>query len=90
VAQGTVAEAVDLAGRFGVRPRRIIREAESRADAIVALAHEVDADLVVLSAELQAVAGEPHLGTLVEEVVAEANSRFTLAVVAVPPRWPAS
>ena len=89
VAQGIVAEAVDLAGSFGVRPRRIIRETDSRADAIVDLAGEVNADLVVLSAELQAVAGEPFLGALVEEVVAEAAGRFTVAVVAVPPRWPA-
>jgi nucleotide-binding universal stress UspA family protein len=89
VAQGVVAEAVDVAGRFGVRPHRIIRETDSRADAIVDLAAEVGADLVVLSAELQAVAGEPFLGALVEEVVAEAAGRFTVAVIAVPPRWPA-
>ena len=90
LAQGIVAEAVDVARRFGVRPRRIIRQAASRADAIVGLAGEVGADLVVLSAELQAVAGEPFLGSLVEEVVAEAAGRFTVAVVAVPPGWPAT
>jgi hypothetical protein len=67
----------------------MIRETDSRADAIVELAAELGADLVVLSAELQAVAGEPFLGALVEEVVAEAAGRFTVAVVAVPPRWPA-
>jgi Kef-type K+ transport system membrane component KefB len=89
MAEGIVAEAMDLARRFGVRPRRIIRQADSRADAIVGLAAEIRADLVVLSAELQAVAGEPFLGSLVEEVVAEAAGRFTVAVVAVPPRWPA-
>jgi len=54
------------------------------------VAADVGADLVVLSAELQAVAGEPFLGTLVEEVVAEAAGRFTVAVVAVPPGWPAA
>ena len=48
VAQGIVAEAVDVARRFGVRPHRIIRETDSRADAIVELAAEVDADLVVM------------------------------------------
>jgi len=35
------------------------------------------------------VAGEPFLGSLVEEVVGDAAERFTVAVVAVPPRWPA-
>jgi nucleotide-binding universal stress UspA family protein len=89
MAEGIVAEAMDLGRRFGIRPRRIIRQADSRADAIVALAGEMRADLVVLSAELQPVAGEPFLGSLVEEVVAEAHGQFTVAVVAVPPRWPA-
>jgi Kef-type K+ transport system membrane component KefB len=85
LAQGVLAEAGELARRLGVRPRPVARSGRSRAAEIAALADELDADLVVLSAELQPVAGEPFLGTLVEDVITRVEA--SVAVVATPPRW---
>ncbi|HEX4979397.1 MAG TPA: cation:proton antiporter [Acidimicrobiales bacterium] len=85
VAHGILAESVDLATRLGVTPTPVVRESDDRASAIAELVAEFSADLVVLSAELQPVAGAPFLGNLVEEVLTRV--RTTVAVVAVPPEW---
>jgi Kef-type K+ transport system membrane component KefB/nucleotide-binding universal stress UspA family protein len=83
IPEGILAEAVDLGTRLGARPRTLVRRGESRAQVIVDVAEEVGADLVVLSAELQAVAGDVFLGNLVESVVG-ADEAWSVAVVGVP------
>src|SRR5205823_4638146 len=85
IGEGIVAEAEHLARRLGIRPRAIVREGGSRAEEIARLAEEVDADLVILSAELQPVAGGPFLGNLVEDVIG--LTQRTVAVVAMPHSW---
>ncbi|MDP9389178.1 MAG: cation:proton antiporter [Actinomycetota bacterium] len=85
LAQGLLAEAIELGRRLGVRPRPVVRTGRSRPAEIVALAEEIDADLVVLGAELQPLAGEPFLGNLVEDVIGLAGA--SVAVVATPPQW---
>lgn len=85
IGEGIVAEAAHLARRLGIRPRTILREGGSRAKEIAQIADEVDADLVILSAELQPVAGTPFLGNLVEDVIALTDR--SVAVVAMPPSW---
>lgn len=85
IGEGIVAEAEHLARRLGIRPQAILREADSRAGEIARLAEEVDADLVILSAELQPVAGAPFLGNLVEDVIS--LTECTVAVVAMPQSW---
>jgi Kef-type K+ transport system membrane component KefB/nucleotide-binding universal stress UspA family protein len=85
LAEGVLAEAGELARRLGVRPRAVARSGRSRATEIAALVDELDVDLVVLSAELQPVAGEPFLGNLVEDVISRVEA--SVAVVATPPRW---
>jgi Kef-type K+ transport system membrane component KefB len=85
IGEGIVAEAAHLARRLGVRPLTVVREGTSRAEEIAQLADEVDADLVVLSDELQPVAGTPFLGNLVEDVIERTHR--TVAVVAMPHAW---
>jgi nucleotide-binding universal stress UspA family protein len=85
IGEGIVAEAEHLARRLGTRPQAILREGSSRAEEIARLAEEVDADLVILSAELQPVAGAPFLGNLVEDVIG--LTERNVAVVAMPHSW---
>src|SRR5947209_15895431 len=85
IGEGIVAEAAHLARRVGVRPGTVLREGASRADEIAKLAEELDVDLIVLSAELQPVAGSPFLGGLVGDVIALTDR--TVAVVAMPQSW---
>ncbi len=85
IGEGIVAEAAHLAARLGLRPRTVLREGGSRAEEIAQLAEEMDADLVILSAELQPVAGTPFLGNLVEDVIGLTDR--TVAVVAMPQSW---
>jgi len=85
IGEGIVAEAEHLARRLGIRPQAILREGGSRAEEIARLAEEVDADLVILSAELQPVAGAPFLGNLVEDVIG--LTERNVAVVAMPHSW---
>lgn len=84
LAHGVLAEADELARRTGARVRSVARTG-SRAAEITALAEELDVDLVVLSAELQPLAGEPFLGNLVEDVISRIHT--TVAVVSAPPQW---
>ncbi|MBW3614687.1 MAG: cation:proton antiporter [Actinobacteria bacterium] len=85
LAQGLLAEAAELARRLGAGPVGVVRSGQARGAEIAALAEELDADLVVLSAELQPMAGEPFLGNLVEDLVRRIDA--TVAVVAAPPQW---
>jgi nucleotide-binding universal stress UspA family protein len=82
VAQGVVYEAADLARKLGVDPQTIVRQHESRAEAISELAVELEADLVVLGSELQPVAGETFMGHLVERLIRAVHC--SVAVVAMP------
>ena len=60
--------------------------APSPAEEIVALADEVEADLVFLGAELRAFEGEgPFLGHIVEDVLDHAHR--TVAIAALPRQW---
>jgi nucleotide-binding universal stress UspA family protein len=82
VADGVVYEAADLARRLGIRPRTLVRRADSRAAAICELVGETESDLIVLGAELQPVAGETYLGDLVERLIRAVPC--SVAVVAMP------
>ena len=82
VSSGVVYEAADLARRLGVQPRTVVRQSDSRAQAISDLAGEIEADLVVLGSELQPVAGETFLGHLVERLISAVDC--SVAVVAMP------
>jgi nucleotide-binding universal stress UspA family protein len=82
VSSGVVYEAADLARRLGVQPRTVVRQSDSRAQAISDLAAEIEADLVVLGSELQPVAGETFLGHLVERLIGAVDC--SVAVVAMP------
>jgi Kef-type K+ transport system membrane component KefB/nucleotide-binding universal stress UspA family protein len=82
VATGVVYEAADLARRLGVEAEAVVRRGDSRAETISDFACEIGADLVVLGAELQPVAGETFLGHLVERLIGAVDS--SVAVVAMP------
>jgi len=82
--RGLVTEASQLARRLGLRPRAVTR-AGSRSREIPAIAADVDADLVVLSAELRAAEGTAFLGHLVERMIGVLDA--TVAVVVTPPGW---
>ena len=82
VATGVVDEAADLARRLGISAETAIVKGRSRAESISELACESGADLVVLGAELQPVAGETFFGHLVERLIRAVDS--SVVVVAMP------
>jgi nucleotide-binding universal stress UspA family protein len=85
VAERVVEEARALAAEMGVRAEAAIRTAASAPEAILALARERAADLLVLAANLRQLTGRPFLGHGVEYLLRESAS--TVVVVTVPPGW---
>ncbi|MBV8949628.1 MAG: cation:proton antiporter [Actinobacteria bacterium] len=83
-ARALLADATRRARQYGLRPTPVTR-AGSRAREIPAIATDLDADLVVLSAELRSGEGFALLGDLIEQVVQ--NLDATIAVVVTPPAW---
>lgn len=75
-------QASAFADELGARYRRELRRGASTADEICAVAHDVEADLVVLGANLRRLDGRPYLGHLVERVLDRCEC--TVVVVATP------
>lgn len=76
-------EARRFARELGVEVRTVIRRGVSVPDVLLALAREVDADLVVLAANLRQLSGRPFLGHGVESLLERSDS--TVIVVTTPP-----
>jgi len=85
MAQAIVSSSSRMARQIGIRPRAVVRIADSRREEITRLIDEHHIDLVVLSAELQQVDGAVFLGSLVEDLIA--GTRTTVAMLAVPGDW---
>ena len=67
---------------MGVEARTLVKEGSSPASTLVAVAEEVEADLVVLGASLRNVDGRPFLGHTVETVLERCEAN--VVVVAMP------
>ena len=79
-------EAADLAERLGTRAEQVLRHGPTPAAEIVALARELQPDLVVLGSQLHpGTSDRPFLGHFTEQVLAEVPAN--VAVVAVPQTW---
>ena len=65
-----------------MEPQQVVRQHRSPAEEIVRMAAEIDADLVVMGANLRKLDGRPFLGHNVEHVLAKCDA--TVAVVLVP------
>jgi Kef-type K+ transport system membrane component KefB len=85
VAERVLEEALALAAKMGVRAEAVIRTAVSASDAILALARELDVDLLALAANRRQLTGRPFLGHGVEFLLRE--SPTAVIVVSVPPGW---
>lgn len=84
-ALGVVEEARSRAAEIGARADTEIRIDVSVPDALLALAREHAADLVVLGASLRQFSGRPFLGHGVEYLLEQCRS--TILVVTLPPGW---
>ena len=84
-ASAIVTSSSQMARRMGIRPRAVVRLAESRREEITRLVRQHDIDLVVLSSELQQIGAEVYLGSLVEDLIASAGT--TVAMLAAPGDW---
>jgi nucleotide-binding universal stress UspA family protein len=80
-----LADAVRLADELGVRATPHVRSGHSASEELVALAAEVRADVLVVTANVRRVSERPFLGHGVEYLLE--HSPCTLVVVATPPRW---
>jgi nucleotide-binding universal stress UspA family protein len=85
VGRGVLADAVRLADELGVRANPHVRTGRSASEELVALAREVHADVLVVTANVRRVSERPFLGHGVEHLLE--HSPCTLVVVATPPGW---
>jgi len=85
VGEQVVEEARRFAREHGVEVRTVIRRGVSVPDVLLALARELEADLVVLAANLRQLSGRPFLGHGVETLLERSDS--TVIVVTTPPEW---
>ena len=86
IAVRVLTEAADLAERLGTRAQQVLRHGPSPAAEIVALARELQSDLVVLGSQLHpGTSDRPFLGHFTEQVLAEVPAN--VAAVAVPQTW---
>jgi Kef-type K+ transport system membrane component KefB/nucleotide-binding universal stress UspA family protein len=85
VGHGVLADAVRLADELGVRANPQVRTGRSASEELVALAEEVRADVLVVTANVRRVSERPFLGHGVEHLLE--HSPCTLVVVATPPGW---
>ncbi len=81
VGEKVLEQSAAWAADLGVETRSVMRTG-SAAETVLATVEEVDADLVVLGANLRQLAGRPFLGHTVEHVLHECDA--TIAVVMVP------
>jgi Kef-type K+ transport system membrane component KefB/nucleotide-binding universal stress UspA family protein len=82
VGEQLLTQSAELAAELGVEPQQVVRQHRSPAEEIVRMAVEIDADLVVMGANLRKLDGRPFLGHNVEHVLAKCDA--TVAVVLVP------
>ncbi|MDH3755163.1 MAG: cation:proton antiporter [Acidimicrobiia bacterium] len=71
-----------LAAELGIETQTIVRAAVRPAAEVLSIVDEIDADLVVLGANLRRLEGRPFLGHNVEHILAHCHA--TVAVVLVP------
>ena len=77
----TVVESAEMAQGLGVDTKQVLRSGEP-ADEILELVAELEADLVVMGANLRRPDGRPFLGHTVERILRECDA--TVAVVLMP------
>jgi nucleotide-binding universal stress UspA family protein len=87
VGREVLADAVRLAEELDVRATPHVRTGHSASEELVALAVEVRADVLVVTANVRRVSERPFLGHGVEHLLE--HSPCTLVVVATPPGWDA-
>jgi nucleotide-binding universal stress UspA family protein len=87
VGRDVLADAVRLAEELDVRATPHVRTGHSASEELVALAVEVRADVLVVTANVRRVSERPFLGHGVEHLLE--HSPCTLVVVATPPGWDA-
>jgi len=87
VARRLLDRAVELAGAVGARTQERVAVSDRTVDEILATVREVDADIVVIGANLRTFDDDddhaPYLGANVERLLEECDA--TVAVVAIPP-----
>ena len=77
-----VAQAETLAKELGATTRTVVMEGTSPADEILNLQRDIEADLVVMGANLRRVGDRPFLGHRVEQVLRDCDA--TVVVVLIP------
>lgn len=86
VGERLLQEASERAAAGGVQVRTELRRSESPADALVALVHESEADLVLVGGRARTLEGHVFLGHTVEQVLEDCKA--TVAVVVSPSEVP--
>jgi len=82
VADAVLDEAVGLARQFDIEPRTLVRSGNSTGEEILAAAGEVEADLIILGANVRRLDGHPFLGHNVEHILDGAD--MTVVIVTTP------
>lgn len=77
-----VAQAETLAHELGATTQTVVMDGTSPADEILKLARDIEADLVVMGANLRRVGDRPFLGHRVEQVLRDCDA--TVVVVLIP------
>jgi Kef-type K+ transport system membrane component KefB/nucleotide-binding universal stress UspA family protein len=85
VAAGLLEEARGLAAEMGIEVATRVHGAPSASEGLLALAREIGASLLVVTASVRQLSHRPFLGHGVERLLADREC--TLVVVATPPGW---
>lgn len=85
VAAGLLEEARGLAAEMGIEVTTRVHGAPSASEGLLALAREIGASLLVVTASVRQLSHRPFLGHGVERLLAD--RKCTLVVVATPPGW---
>ena len=81
VGEAILAKSTAMATELGVDAKTAVRSGVSTADEIVSMVDEIEADLVVMGANLRRLDGRPFLGHTVEQVLERSDATVVLVLV---------